>query len=202
MLTWRLLRAIVFFFVLASFIPASAQERDNKGYISIGLGPSIRLNGEQHPWAMQPSVELGYEFGRGIGVVGTWIGSNYLFDDQYYYFNGAQWTTVPVNMHISCAFWSVGPMYVARLNRKSSIDLKARIGQYNYQDRARGGSLDVSSENSSLGYYLSASYQYRWLPRWTLFSSIDYATNRKNFRFDSYGSMSTLGLSVGFGFRY
>jgi hypothetical protein len=198
---YRLLSyAIVLIFIFFC-IQTSAQERDKKGYVSLNAGPTFKLSGNQHPSGLQLHVELGYEIWNGLGVVGTWTGGAYAFQDQYYFFNGSQWTPVPVNVQLGYGMLMVGPMYVVRFDKRSSLDIKARLGRYFYEDVAKGSNLSANNTNTSLGYQFSGSYQYRFAKWWSCFASIDYGTNRADFNFESYGSMSTIAVTVGVGLR-
>ena len=196
------LRVIVIGLIVTTFcISSSAQERDRKGYLSINAGPTFKLSGEQHPVGLQLGLDAGYELWYGFGISAAWVGGAYSFEDRYHLFNGSQWVQMPVTVQVGYGLLMVGPMYVLRFDRRSSIDFKARIGRFLYDDIVRGSNLYATNRNTSTGYFFSGTYQYRLSNRWSGFTSLDYGTNRTNFNMDSYASMSTLAVTLGVGIR-
>jgi hypothetical protein len=184
------------------FHPSSAQDRNRRGYVSTGLGVLYKLNGDPRPSGLQVNfLEFGYEVWNGLGLAASWGAGNFTYKDEWAFFNGSQWTQVPVDVRAAYVTFMIGPMYVVRLGPRSSIDLKARFGSYLYDDKVTGSNLTATNSNSTIGYYFSATYQYRLSKWWSTFASLDYATNRTNFNFDTYGSMSTLAVTAGIGIR-
>jgi hypothetical protein len=180
----------------------SAQQQEKRGYVSTGMGWAYKLNGDPRPSGLQVNfLELGYEVWSGLGLAASWGGGTFTYEDEWAFFNGSQWSSVPVDVRLGYTMFMIGPLYVVRLGQRSSIDLKARVGSYMYDDKVTSSNLNATDSNNSLGYYFSTSYQYRFSKWWTVFASLDYSTNRTNFNFSTYGSMSTLAVTAGIGLR-
>jgi hypothetical protein len=174
---------------------AWCQSNDNQGYISTGVGVARRLNGDMHPHGTQlNALEAGYEFRYGLGIVSSLTFGQFNYHQESY--------------HVTSAYSLItaGPMFVMHLNHRASVDIKARLGYCHFQEAGQSADgfavISYSLNWKTLGYNITASYQYRAAERWTLFGNLDFNSNTAMFTTDEVTPLSTLGLTLGVGFRF
>lgn len=155
--------------VLFTAKAALAQDEERRGFIGLGIGPSVPFGsfadrssvnpraGRAMPGYTSTFLNLGYRFGERVGVAAAFSYSEYSMRDG----GDDDWWQV--------AGLTVGPMYSHRLSAKAALDLKAMFGlmaltpvvdSYETADgTGRGLALDMR-----------ATVRYDVLRRWALFA--------------------------------
>lgn len=148
---------------------ALAQDEERRGFIGLGIGPSAPFGsfadaspvnargGRATPGYTSTLLNLGYRFGRRLGVAAAFSYSEYFIRDG----GDDDWWQV--------AGLTAGPMYSLRLNAKSALDLKAMFGlmaltpvidSYTTADGTGGG----------FGVDMRATVRYDLFRRWAVFA--------------------------------
>jgi hypothetical protein len=159
------------FSVIALFAAeqALAQEQERRGFIGLGIGPSAPFGGFADTASVNPRagraipgytntfLNLGYRFGRRLGVAAAFSYSEYMMRDG----GDDDWWQV--------AALTMGPMYSYPLGPKAALDVKAMLGlvsltpvvdSYTTGDGTRSG----------LGLDMRAAVRYDVFRRWALFA--------------------------------
>jgi hypothetical protein len=187
--------AILLLTTISITVPVSAQSDDHAGYVSTGVGLAFKLNGNANPSGTQfNALEIGYELRHGLGVTGSFTVGNF-----NYAFGSTSFSSV-YRMIV------LGPMYIIHLDRRSSIDIKARVG-YHYHEESgsfNDGSTSghFTTSGAAVGFLFTGTFQYRIADRWTLFGNLDLSTNQLHFAPQSAPKLTTLGVTAGVGFRF
>ena len=183
------------FAVIFASEPAWGQSKERTGYVATGVGVNLKLSGNAHPYGTQfNALEVGYEFRHGLGAVASFTVGNF------------NYTYGSTSINSAYQMVMLGPMYLFHLNRRSSIDLKARIGYHYHKEAAQFNDGSTSGNytrgGAVVGFLITGSYQYRVADRWTLFGNLDLSTNQVHFAPQSAPSLTTLGITAGVGFRF
>jgi hypothetical protein len=205
MLNHVLVGLLLAFSLQLSSHEADAQGREKKGYIAVSAGPSF-LPGDYYDESaglQLTLLEFGYEFGHRLGVSVSWVGASFLFDSPYTVSSpSSPPVTGTAHMQLAYGILAAGPMYSIRTGSRSSIDLKARIGRYVFDEKIDdGASFNSTSTTASVGYLISATYQKRLSTWWTFLVSLDYGLGRHAVSMDSYEHIHSLAPTVGIGLR-
>lgn len=157
----RLIR-IALVLLVAYQVPLQAQDRPNKGYIGVGLGPSFLVGNNNVKAGTGLNLNLlnvGYTFGKGFGVTGTWAGGAHIFDLDATVNNQGTTYTVPTEVELSYGTLMIGPMYTLQLTDNSSVDFKARLGRLYTREEAKSDDAASESEKSTLSASLGVGYR-------------------------------------------
>lgn len=183
------LKRLAHFVVLASALfaaeSAEAQQDERRGFIGLGIGPSLPLGafGDASPANQQGGrattgytdtfVNLGYRFRKSVGLAAALSYSEYpmrgVGDDDWWQVAGI----------------SVGPMYSLRLNARAALDLKAMLGWFVLTPVEDSYTTD-DGVGTGVGLDLRAALRYDVLRRWALFAE---------------GGLQSCGASFGSGAR-
>ncbi|ARS34592.1 outer membrane beta-barrel protein [Pontibacter actiniarum] len=198
----RLIR-IALVLLVAYQVPLQAQDRPNKGYIGVGLGPSFLVGNNNVKAGTGLNLNLlnvGYTFGKGFGVTGTWAGGAHIFDLDATVNNQGTTYTVPTEVELSYGTLMIGPMYTLQLTDNSSVDFKARLGRLYTREEAKSDDAASESEKSTLSASLGVGYRQKIANRWCLMLSSDYYAGRQQYSFATGQNAHILNFTAGVGF--
>lgn len=158
--------AVMMFFGPA---PGLAQDGERRGFIGLGIGPSAPFGsfadtslvntraGRATTGYTSTILNLGYRFGRRLGVAAAFSYSEYVMrnggDDDWWQVAGL----------------TVGPMYSYRLNLKTALDLKAMLGLIALTPVVDSYSTSDGT-GSGVGVDMRAALRYDLFRRWALFA--------------------------------
>ncbi|RIJ34278.1 outer membrane beta-barrel protein [Pontibacter oryzae] len=194
---------LILLVLVAYTIPAKAQEQRNKGYIGLGLGPSFLPGNKDVKTGAGLHLNLlnvGYSFGKGFGVTGTWVGGAHAFDSEAMVYNQGHTYALPTRVEVSYGVLMVGPMYTSNVSDDSSIDVKFRLGSLYTSEKSTSEVSEYVSENRTLGISLGVGYRRKIANRWCVMLSSDYYTGNQQFSFATSLNTHILSFTTGIGF--
>ncbi|AWW29244.1 hypothetical protein DN752_03300 [Echinicola strongylocentroti] len=191
----------------------AAQEKPKKGFISVGIGPSISLSSSQSyisngqntppPQYFTPGtlganvtlLEAGYVFPSKIGITLKWSGTAFIKTKETELSNGNIET---LNAEKGVGSIAIGPMYSFALTPSLNLDIKARIGRmYLSKETSKSYSDGSNSSSSSKGIGLGGEFgvgiRKHFARKWSWMTGIDLQGARNGIQ---------LNTSFGIGFRY
>lgn len=156
---------------LSTAEPAIAQDQQRRGFIGLGMGPSVPLGGfadassgsaragRATPGTTNLLVSLGYRFREHLGVSASISNSEYEMRDS----GGEEWWDV--------ATFTAGPTYSLRLNARAWLDLKAMVGRIALTQVIDSYTF-ASGEGTGrgLGVDMRAAVRYGVFRRWAVFA--------------------------------
>lgn len=150
-------------------VAAGAQQEDRRGFVGLGIGPSLPLGGfrDDSPTNLRGGrartgytdtlVNLGYRFRERLGVAVALSYSEYpmrgVGDDDW-------WQVAAV---------TAGPMYSIPLNTRTALELKAMAGIVVLTPVEDGYTTD-DGVGTGVGVDLRAALRYDLARRWALFA--------------------------------
>lgn len=149
--------------------PAGAQEEERRGFLGLGIGPSAPFGafadaspdnpraGRATPGYTDTMINIGYRFGRRVGVAGAFSYSEYSMRDD----EGDDWWQVAGLM--------IGPMVSYPLGARAAVDLKAMFGLLALTPVVDGYTT-ADGTGSGLGLDLRAAARYDVFRRWAVFA--------------------------------
>jgi hypothetical protein len=171
--------------MLFSAEQALAQDVERRGFIGLGIGPSVPFGGfadaspanarggRALPGYTDTYLNLGYRFRRRFGVAAAGSYSEYVMRDG----GDDDWWQV--------ALVAVGPMYSHRLNAKAALDVKAMVAFAVLTPVVDSYSTDDGT-GAGLGVDVRAAVRYDVFARWAVFAE---------------GGLQSSGVSFGPGVR-
>jgi hypothetical protein len=188
-----------------------------KGYIGIGLGPTIYTGSTYQAGIIVPArpdgtivqppettflksgsvglslnlLDAGYTLWRNWGLSLKWQGGShvYLGDEE--------------ELEIFFGSILIGPMYSVKLNKNMSFDFKARVGRMymgSKYESSFGGSVSKSTRDYfNVGVEAGSSLRYHIAPKWSWINTLEFQnhfTDYKEWR------ISRVNLTTGIGFRF
>lgn len=142
--------------------PALAQDAERRGFIGLGIGPSAPFGGfagagRATPGYTDTFVNVGYRFGRRVGVAGAFSYSEYDMRDE----EDDDWWQV--------AGLVIGPMYSHPLGARAALDLKAMLGLL-AMTPVVDSYTTADGTGSGLALELRAAARYDVFRRWAVFA--------------------------------
>ncbi|MHA6248414.1 outer membrane beta-barrel protein [Pontibacter sp. CAU 1760] len=189
--------------LLAFHVPLQAQSDRNNGYIGVGLGPSFLLGNSNLKAGKGLHLNLlnvGYAWGKGFGVTGTWVGGAHMFDSEVTVHDQGTTYHLPAQVELSYGALMLGPMYTLHLTDDSFLDFKLRVGSLYTSEKTSSESYTATFENRSLGASLGVGYRKKIANRWCVMLSSDYYAGRKQYTLGANQSTHILNLTGGVGF--
>lgn len=185
--------------VLSTAVPADAQHVDRRGFIGLGVGPSMPVGSfarESPVHSMGQGattgytstlLNLGYRFRTTLGLAAAISYGEYSIpgagDDDW-------WQVASV---------TAGPMYSFRLNERTGLDLKGMVGMV-VLTPVEDGYTTVYDVGGGIGFDLRAALRHDVLRRWALFAEGGWQSSSVSF--DSSVGFGHRALISGFGFAY
>lgn len=200
--TCRVIWLIILLFV-AYTIPVKAQEQQNRGYIGLGLGPSFLPGNKDVKTGTGLHLNLlniGYSFGKGFGITGTWVGGAHMFDTDAAVYNQGTVSTLPAEVELSYGALMVGPMYTFNLKEDACLDVKLRVGSLFTSEKSTSEVSSFTSENFGLGMSVGVGYRRKIANRWCVMLSSDYYMGKQQFSFTTGQNTHILSFTTGVGF--
>lgn len=189
--------------LLALHTTLKAQNDRNNGFIGVGLGPSLLIGNSNLKAGTGLNLNLlhvGYVWGKGFGVTGTWVGGAHMFDSEATVHDQGNSHKVPAQVEISYGALMLGPMYTLHITNNSSMDFKARIGSLYTREKATSEVSAYTSEKTTLSASLGVGYRKKIANRWCLMLSSDYFAGRKQYTLGADQSTHILSFTGGVGF--
>ncbi|HUG38879.1 MAG TPA: outer membrane beta-barrel protein [Longimicrobiales bacterium] len=149
--------------------PALAQEEERRGFLGLGIGPSAPFGsfadaspdnpraGRATPGYTDTFVNVGYRFGRRVGVAGAFSYSEYDMRDE----EDDDWWQV--------AGLVIGPMYSHPLGARAALDLKAMLGLL-AMTPVVDSYTTADKTGSGLALDMRAAARYDVFRRWAVFA--------------------------------
>jgi hypothetical protein len=178
--------------------PAEAQQTERRGFIGLGIGPSLPVAGFADAL---PSHEQG---GRTTtGYTDTLVNLGYRFRERFGLAVAFSYSEYPVRGDDD-DWWQVagvtgGPMYSLPLSPRAALDLKAMLGMIVLTPVVDGYTTD-DGVGVGLGFDLRATLRYDVFRRWALF--VDGGLHSSNASFDATTRADYRALVSGFGVAF
>lgn len=189
----------IFGFLAVLFIPvepADAQDDERRGFIGLGIGPSLPLGsfgdasltnpqgGRARTGYTNTLLNLGYRFRQSFGFAAAFSYSEYPTrgsgDDDWWQVAGI----------------TVGPMYSLSLDARSALDLKMMLGGI-VVTPVEDGYTTNEGVGRGVGVDIRAALRYDVLRRWALFAESGFQSSGVSF--DSGAQKSYRALISGLG---
>lgn len=186
--------------VLFAAQPALAQDEERRGFIGLGIGPSAPFGrfadastvnaraGRAEPGYTSTLLNLGYRFGRRLGVAAA------LSYSEYYMRDGGDddWWQV--------AGLTIGPMYSYRLNARAALDLKAMFGLMALTPVVDSYTTGDGT-GSGVAVDMRATVRYDVFRRWALFAEGGVQSSGVSFSSGARKDVRAMISGLGIAFR-
>ena len=193
-----ILRSLAFVVVFAT--AASAQRQERRGFIGIGIGPSVPVGtfadaspvnpraGRATPGYTNTFVNIGYRRGERFGIAAALSYSEYLIDDVG---DDDWWQVTGV---------ALGPMYSVPLGEKGAVDLKAMFGLMATAEIIDGFGTDGRWGNG-LMIDLRSAVRYDVFRRWCVFAEVGFMSSNQTIWDGTRKDVRVLTSGLGVAFR-
>jgi hypothetical protein len=187
-------------------VNAIAQDKENRGYISITMGLAFPLGDfADGAYAGNPQaggaevglninlINFGYSFGKGIGVTASWFGGAHSLkgnfsDDTMWSYGGL----------------FAGPMYTFTPSEKICIDLKVMIG-FVYAALSSPYNFDEDLEGTTSGFLTGATFRFNFARRWAFITHADVLLAKPMLQYNNVDirkqKIAALNINPGIAFR-
>jgi hypothetical protein len=186
--------------LLITVEPVDAQEDERRGFIGLGIGPSLPLGSFGDQSLSNPQggramtgytdtlLNLGYRFGQSLGLAAAFSYSEYptrgLGDDDWWQVAGI----------------TVGPMYSISLNARSALDLKMMFGGI-VVTPVEDGYTTNDGVGTGVAVDIRAALRYDLFRRWALFAESGFQSSGVSFDSGAQKSYRALISGLGVAFR-
>ena len=180
--------------------PADAQEGERRGFIGLGIGPSLPLGsfGDASPTNPQGTramtgytdtlLNLGYRFRQRLGLAAAFSYSEFPTqgsdDDDWWQVAGI----------------TVGPMYSLSFGARSALDLKMMLGGI-VVTPVEDGYTTNDGVGSGVVVDIRAAFRYDVFRRWALFAESGFQSSGVSFDSGAQKSYRALISGLGVAFR-
>jgi outer membrane protein with beta-barrel domain len=190
----------VLLIVIITAEPARAQEKEPRGFIGLGIGPSAPLGsfaeasssdsrtGPANSGYTDSFLNLGYRFRQHLGVAATFSYSEYTMHSGV----SEDWWQVAVV--------TVGPMYSLPLGPRAALDLKAMAGLMALTPVVASFTTDDGT-GSGLGVDMRAAVRYDVFRQWAVFAEAGMQAAGVSYNSGSHTSYRALISGLGVAFR-